>query len=252
MGPFAISLIVFACVFGSAVFGVLVRGVLPQHHLSADSKATVNLGMGLVATMSALVLGLLVSSAKSFYDAQSAEVTAMSSEIVMLDRVLAHYGPEAKEARDRLRSNVIDTLDSIWPQERRRPSEGAPPTPGADVAFERIQALSPTDDKQRSLQAQAVNMAIGLGQTRWLMYEQGGAASVSKPMLAVLVFWLSALFFSFGIFAPRNATVTTALFVAGLSVSGAIFLILEMYKPYGGLIQVSSAPLRTTLMHLGQ
>jgi hypothetical protein len=252
MGPVAISLIVFACVFGSAVFGVLFRGVLPQHHLTADSKETVTLGMGLVATMAALVLGLLVSSAKSFYDTQSGEVAAMAAHVVLLDRALAHYGPEAKEARDRLRGDVIITLDNIWPQERRRASEAAPPTPAGDVLFDKIQALSPTDDKQRSLHAQAVSMAISLGQTRWLLFAQGGAASVSKPMLAVLVFWLSVLFFSFGIFAPRNATVLTALFVAGLSVSGAIFLILEMYKPYGGLIQVSSAPLRDALMHLGQ
>lgn len=252
MSSIATSGIVFVCVFGAALFGVLFRGVLPPHHLSADSKETVSLGMGLVATMSALVLGLLVSSAKSFYDAQSSEVTAMAAQVVLLDRALAHYGPEAKEARDRLRGTVIATVDSIWPQERRRASEAGPPTPVADDVFDRIQALSPTDDKQRSLQTQAVSMTIGLGQTRWLMFAQGGAASVSKPMLTVLVFWLTVLFFSFGIFAPRNATVITALFVAGLSVSGAIFLILEMYKPYGGLIEVSSAPLRTALMHLGQ
>ena len=121
----------------------------------------------------------------------------------------------------------------------------------ANVLFDTLQALSPTDDNQRSLKAQVLSMAIGLGQSRWLMYEQG-TDSFSKPMLAVLVFWLTMLFVSFGLFAPRNATVTTALFVSGLAVSGAIFLILEMYKPYRGLIEVSSAPLRTALMHLGQ
>ena len=251
MSSITTSGIVFACVFGAAVLGILLRDTLPDHHTSADSKETVKLGMGLVATMSALVLGLLVSSAKSFYDAQSAEVTEMSSEVVMLDRVLAHYGPEGKEVRDLLRGVVVGNLDSIWPQGRRQTSAGAPPTAESDVVFEKIQDLSPTDNKQRSLKAQALSMTISLGQTRWLMYAQG-AASVSKPMLGVLVFWLVALFVSFGLFAPRNATVITALFVAGLSVSGAIFLILEMYKPYGGLIEVSSAPLRTALMHLGQ
>jgi len=94
-------------------------------------------------------------------------------------------------------------------------------------------------------------MAMGLGQTRWLIFAQG-ATSVSKPMLVILVFWLTAIFISFGLFAPRNGTVTAALFVSGLSVSCAIFLILEMYSPFGGLIEISSAPLRFALEHLGK
>jgi membrane-bound ClpP family serine protease len=71
-------------------------------------------------------------------------------------------------------------------------------------------------------------------------------------MLAVLVFWLTAIFISFGLSAPRNATVITALLVSGLSVSGAIFLILEMYTPFSGVIQISSVPLRLALAQLGQ
>lgn len=250
MSSIAISLIVFACVFGGAVFGSFLRGALPQHHLSADSKDVVKMGMGLVATMAALVLGLLVSSAKGFYDAQSAEVTGMSARIILLDRVLVHYGPETKEARDLLRGAVVESLDRIWPQERAQGSELVPST-GADALLDKIQALSPKDDRQRTLQAQALSMAIGLGQTRWLMYEQG-VGSVSQPMLVILVFWLTAIFISFALFAPRNGTVATALFVSGLSVSGAIFLIMEMYTPFSGLIEISSAPLRAALTHLGQ
>jgi len=119
------------------------------------------------------------------------------------------------------------------------------------MLFEKIQALSPTDDMHRTIQAHAMSLAVDIGETRWLIYSQK-AAAVSKPMLGILVFCLAALFFSFGLFAPSNATVTAALFISGLSVSGAIFLILEMYSPYEGLIEVSSAPLRQALMLLGQ
>jgi hypothetical protein len=91
---------------------------------------------------------------------------------------------------------------------------------------------------------------MSIGETRWLMYEQA-AATVSVPLLVVLVFWLAALFFSFGLFAPVNATVIVSFFVSALSVSAAIFLIVEMYSPYSGLIQISSAPLRAALAHLG-
>ena len=251
MSSIAISLIVFGCVFGGVVVGVLFRRALPQDHLSEESQRVVNLGMGLVATMSALVLGLLISSAKTFYDVQSAEVTGMSARIVVLDRVLAHYGPETKEARDLLRGSVAEGVDRTWPEERTQPSALGVPSSGAEGLFDKIQALSPRDDRQRSLQGQALSMAIGLDETRWLMYEQG-ASSVSTPMLVILVFWLTAIFISFGLFAPRNATVTAALIVSGLSVSGAVFLILEMYTPFSGLVKISSAPLRAALAHLGQ
>jgi Protein of unknown function (DUF4239) len=209
------------------------------------------MGMGLVATMAALVLGLLISSAKSFYDAQNAELTQVSARIILLDRLLAHYGPETKEARDVLRGVVADSIDRIWPQERTRPSKLGAPSTGPEAVLGKIQELSPKDDRQRSLQVQALSTLMNLAQTRWLMYEQG-VGSVSGTMLVILVFWLVAIFITFGLFAPPNATVITTLFVAALSVSGAIFLILEMYTPFGGLIEISSAPLRAALTHLGQ
>jgi hypothetical protein len=251
MSSIAISSIVFACVFGGAVLGMIIRPVLPEHHLSADSKDVVKVGMGLVATLSALVLGLLVASAKSSYDAQSSELTEMSSKIVLLDRVLVHYGPEATEARDLLRSSVMRALDQMWSKDRTSSSQLEPQSAGGEALFERIQGLSPKDEAQSSLKAQALSIAMAIGQTRWLMYEQG-AASISMPLLAVLVFWLTALFISFGLFAPRNGTGVASLLISALSVSGAIFLILEMYAPYAGLIQVSRAPLRAALAQLGK
>lgn len=207
--------------------------------------------MGLVATMAALVLGLLNASAKSSYDTLNSELTDMSSKLVLLDRVLAHYGPESKGARDQLRNSVVRALDQMWSKERTGLSQLEPSSTASEVLYDKIQALSPKDDAQRSIQSQALSIVIGLGQTRWLMYEQR-SNSVSVPLLIVLVFWLTALFISFGLFAPRNATVVATLLVSALSVSAAIFLILEMYTPYAGLIRISDIPLRTALSHLGQ
>jgi hypothetical protein len=242
-----IRLIVFACTFGGALLGMFLRAVLPERHLSADSKETVRLGMGMIATMAALVLGLLVASAKNFYDTQSSDLTQLSANVVLLDRVLAHYGPETKEARDVLRGAVARSLNLIWHQD----SQMAPTAAGGEILYDIIQALSPQNDVQRALKAQASSMAIDLGKLRWLMFEQG-SASVSLPLLAVLVFWLAIVFASFGLFAPPNVTVIVTLFLCALSVSAAIFLILEMYMPFLGLMQLSSAPLRNALAHLGQ
>ena len=251
MSSIIISLIVFACVFGGALLGILLHAVLPQQHLSAESKDIVKLGMGLVGTMAALVLGLLVASAKGSYDAQTADLTQGSANIVLLDRLLAEYGPETKEARALLRNAVVQFVDQIWSKGGARASGLQPPLASAETVYAKIQGLSPKDDAQRSLQSQALSITMDLRKTRWLMYEQE-TRSVSLPLLVILVLWLTIIFISFGLFAPFNATVVSSLFASALSVSGAIFLILEMYRPYSGLIQISSAPLRFAIAHLGQ
>jgi hypothetical protein len=116
---------------------------------------------------------------------------------------------------------------------------------------DKIQELSPQNDAQRSLQAQAFSLAVALGHTRWLMFEQSGG-SIPMLLLVVLVSWLTLLFVSFGLYAPANATVVMTLLVCALSVAGAIFLILELDLPFEGLMQVPSTPLRNVLTHLGQ
>jgi len=251
MSAITVSLAVFACVFGGALLGMFLHSVLPQHHLSSESKDIVKLGMGLVGTMSALVLGLLVASAKGSYDAQSAELTRMSANVALLDRVLALYGSESKETRSLLRNAVGRALDQLWSNEGAGPARLTPQSAGGEIVYEKIPGLSPRNDTQRSLQGHALAIAMDIAKTRWLMYEQS-ANTVSLPLLIMLICWLTVVFISFGLFAPFNATVLSSLFVAALSVSGAVFLILEMYAPYTGVIQISSAPLRAALAHLGQ
>jgi hypothetical protein len=251
MSPITISLIVFACVFGGALLGIFLHAVLPQHHLSAETKDIVKLGMGLVGTMAALVLGLLVASAKSSYDAQSAELTQVSANIALLDRALALYGPETKAVRGLLRGIIAQLLDRMQPKDGTSASPMAAPSDRGEIVYEKIHGLSPKSDTQRLLQSQALSITMDVGKTRWLMFEQT-TTSVSMPLLAVLALWLTVIFISFGLFAPFNATVIASLFVSAMSVSGAIFLILEMYTPYTGVIAISSAPLRAALAHLGQ
>ena len=242
--------IVFACVFAGALLGMLLRKILPDDHLSSDSKDVVKLGMGLIGTMAALVLSLLISSAKGSYDTRSSEVTQMSANIMLLDRVLAHYGPEAREARDLLHGSVARLIEQLW----REPSaRSSPPTPtgGLEAFYDKIQALSPQNDAQRGLQAQALAISTGLGQTRWMLAGQSGR-SIPKPFLVVMVCWLAIIFVSFGLFARPNTTVIVALFVCALSFSSAIFLILELDQPFEGLVQISSAPMREALARLAQ
>jgi hypothetical protein len=251
MNSLGIHFIIFVCIFGAVLFGMLLRAILPEQHLNGDSKDTIRLGIGVIATMSALVLGLLVSSAKNLFDAQSGEITQMSTEVILLDHALAQYGPEAKEIRDLLRATVARTLDLVWHEAQQQNSEMLPTLSDNTIIHTKIRALSPKNDIQHAVQVEASSLAMDLGKHRWLMFEEG-RNYISVPLLVTMVLWLCIVFTSFGLFAPRNATVIVTLFLCALSVSGAIFLIMDMYRPFEGFIRVSSAPLRAALAELGQ
>ena len=254
MSSFALSLFAFACILGCTLIGMVVSARLPAHHLSDGSKDTVKLGTALIATMAALVLGLLIASAKNHYDKMSDELEHISAKILQLDRVLAAYGPETMETRDILRKGVIFALQQGWPEDKNQDISEAIRQPRIDLqALQgKLLRLSPRDDVQRWGQARATHVVTEIADARWLLALQ--TETTSLPMLArvLLLSWLMFLFFSFGLFAPRNATVILVLFFCALSVAGACFLILELDSPYQGLIKLSSEPLRNTLAHLGK
>lgn len=253
MNSLSIALIALVCIVGGALFGMFLSTLLPEHHFTSESKDTVKLGAGLIATMAALVLGLLVGSAKNSFDAMTNGITQISAKTIMLDRALAHYGPETQEVREMVRDTVGSAMRHIWPEEKNAPQH--PAIPEKSDGMERIQsailALAPHTDTQRQVQAQALQISSDLAQLRWTLIEQQ-ATSLPTSLLVVLVVWLAALFASFGIFAPRHATAIAALCVSALSVSGALFIILEMNKPLDGVIKISSGPLHKALAILGK
>lgn len=250
MGAFELSSIIFVCVFCGGLLGLWLRTVLPEHHLNEDTRDLIKLGVGLIGTLAALVLGLLIASAANSYDTRRAELTQMAANTILLDRMLAHYGAETAPIRAGLKVAVARNLDQIWPK-TATPQDPLVPDTRREFLFDELQGLAPHTDAQRSIQSQAVTLAISLGQTRLLLFEQNGS-SFSVPLMAVVVFWLTILFVSFGMFAPLNATVMVTLLVSAMSVAGAIFLILELNQPFSGLMQISDAPLRTTLAVLGK
>jgi hypothetical protein len=247
MRSLTISLVAFVVIFGGALVGIFLRAYLPNHHLRDDSRDVVKLASGLVGTMAALVLGLLVASAKGSFDAQSTEMIQTAADFVVLDHTLAYYGPETKEARESLHNTAVALLNQLW---AKNDSSADPSSTGGLILYGKIRALNPRDEVQRSIQSQALNLTANLGQRRWLMYEQG-TTSVSKPLLAIMTFWLTVTFAIWGLLAARNVTLIATLLIAALSASGAIFLILEMYNPFQGWILVSDAPLRAAITHLG-
>ena len=249
MEPVELSAIIFIFIFGGAMLGMWLRSALPEHQLDAETKDLVKLGVGLIGTMAALLLGLLVASAKSSYDTRSNEVTQMAADVILLDRILAHYGPGTSDLRGILKIGIARLIDQYWV--KNGPQTELPSQAVGNVLYDKIQELVPHSDAQHAIQSQAESTLVSFGQTRLLLFAQSGS-SISTPFLVVVVFWLTTLFVSFGLFAPRNATATVTLFLAAISVAGALFLILELDHPFSGLTQISSAPLRNALAVIGQ
>lgn len=248
MNSLAIAATVLACVFGGALAGLFLGRRLPHDHLGEDAKDIVKLGIGVIATMAALVLGLLISSAKSTFDKMSDEVTLTAAKVIQLDRALARYGPETKAIRSSLRRNYQTVVDALVSGEGSQLDELR--ASGANGAIEEVETairtLVPRSDPQRELRAQALTVAEDAGANRWLLLLQQHH-SFSTPLVAVLVSWLTLIFVGFGLFSPRNGTIVAVLFLCALSVSSALFLIVEMDDPFGGMVRLSEVPMRRAL-----
>ena len=248
-----LGLISAGCIFGGVLLGLLLRGLVPDQHLQEESKDTIKLGAGMVATVSALVLGLLVASAKNNFDMTQEEITQRAAKIIFLDRLLSDYGPETQATREQLRRTVADTIEILWPQKKNGTSglTEYERMNGMQITQMTLLKLTPTTDAQRRLYDTAQHLLTDLRQSRWVLIQRAQRV-IPLPFLVVLLFWLTMLHISFGLFAPRNATVITVLFVSALSVSGAIFIVLDMTHPLQGVITVSGDPMRKALELLGQ
>jgi hypothetical protein len=248
MSPLLTSLIAFAIIFAGAFLGMFMRKRLPGHHLSGDTKDVVRLGTGLIGTIAALVLGLLISSANSTYQTQSTEVEQLTANVVLLDRTLALYGPETDPIRIILRKGVVTLADRIWHENSSKSRKVAPfvESNSAELLYQDILKLTPQNESQRLLQARAIEATTDMGKTRLLMFAKTGG-SIPMPFLVVLVFWLTMIFVSFSLFADINTTTVTALCMFALSASAALYLILELSQPFTGLMMIPADSLRNAL-----
>ncbi len=253
MNGLALAAVSAGSIFSGTLLGLTVRRFLPQHHLSEDSKDAVKLAAGMISMMAALVLGLLVSSAKSNFDSTNQALTESSAKIILIDRLLANYGPETKEVRETLRAAASASMAMLWPEEfsaavDRKLFER---TGAMEQVLQKVRNLKPQTDNQKSLQDRVQSLGHEIMLTRWVQIEQA-QTTLPVTFLVILLFWLTMLYTTFGMLAPRNATVITVMFIGALAVATAVFLIVEMSHPMEGAMKVSSGPLRKALEHLGR
>jgi len=252
MSPREIGLTVMACIFGSALLGIGLRKLLPVHHVGDDAKDIVKLGLSLIGTLAALVMGLLISSASASFNTVGGELTTVAVKVLQLDHLLYQYGPEANEVRGLLAKSFATTVDFIFSSDPARRESMVHPSASSrqDGVQAGIRRLSPGTDEQRELRTRALDLAYDAGGERWYLVLQHGGA-ISAPLLAVVVLWLCVIFFGWGLFAPRHAMMMSALFTFASCATLAIFLILELDSPFEGWVRVSDAPMRAALGQLG-
>lgn len=249
MSSLLLSTIIFALVLGGILLGSLLRRTLPHHHLNKDSQDVVRLGVGLVATIAALVLGLMIASAKSSFDTQSGQVKQITADVILLDDLLADYGPAARPIRQQIRGVIAGFAERLWHEKAAAGGRPFETNAAAEKIYLDIQALTPQTELQKSLQARAVQAATDLAQTRLLLFTESDNA-IPAPFIAILAIWLIIIFASFSLFAELNATTFSFLALFALSASCAIYLILELSQPFNGLMQIPGAPLRDALAPL--
>jgi hypothetical protein len=250
LSALALSGIIFALLLAGILVGALLRRALPKTHLSKDTQDVVRLGAGLIATIGGLLLGLLIASAKGSYDTESTQVQQITADLILLDTLLKNYGPEALPIRNQMRNAVGPFVDRLWHEQNAETRSSFATVAQAEKVYLDIQALTPQNDLQRSLQARAVQVSTSLAQTRLLLFVESGN-NIPTPFLAILVFWLFVIFVTFSLFSPLNATGLIFLCLFAFSTACALFLILELNAPFAGLMQISSDQLRNALAPLG-
>ncbi|HEY4308373.1 MAG TPA: hypothetical protein VGN12_02875 [Pirellulales bacterium] len=253
MNPLSISCLLFVCIFASAMFGMIVARSLPLHHLLPDSRDSIKGGLGLIASLTALVLALVVAAAKETYDTNTATVRQMAADGLLLDRLLSLYGDGTIEERHALRRTAETALHRIWPDDIDEETSIAPKAAQGDfeALYFGIAQLNPENDGQRAIKSRALDVTTGLAQTRFRLFSQK-ESSIPRPFLVILVFWLMVLLGGAGLLAPRNATTVIVLLVSALSVSCALFLVLELAHPFDGMMRISNLPLREAMAEFGK
>ena len=253
MNSLLVGLAIFILLFGCGMLGMLVRTRLPEQHLDSDSKDVLRLATGIIATLSAMVLGLLISTTKIAFDRLNTDLKNGSGRVLQLDRALAQYGPETAEIRELVKKTYTGSLEllcsgddsaieKLESSEKQKELERIPAM---------ISALSPRDDVQRAHKAHALAILSQLSNMRFENIVQVGG-TVPKPLFVVLLFWLAMLLIGFGLFSPRHLTAALGLCACSVCLAGALVLLIELDQPLTGLIRVNEVPMRNAISHLGE
>lgn len=246
MTPITISFLAFFLIYVSSLCGILLRSWLPEHHLSEDSQTIIKAARSVVVGLAALTLGLLIATAKDSFDMKEAELKTGTAKMIVLNRLLSNYGDQSAAAREALKSVAVRGVNILEITNKYGLNSKILGGEGLDTLQRELLKLPEDSSEHKSIKDTVIALGNEIAISRWQIY-QNSSATVSPVFIAILVFWLMAIFFSLGLIAPLNGAVLTALLMASLSMTGAILLTLELDQPYGGLIQISTEPLKMAI-----
>lgn len=244
MDSVIVALVAFVCMAGGALGAMGVASRMPGHYVSKETQDTVKLGVGMIAAMASLILGLMTASVKGGFDATDKDVHSYALNTLSLDTYMRHYGPDACPARGLLRDYAAAVIGETW----GKGAGVAPSQPGRDseeilLALDgMVRHWTPANDDQRMIRASAIERLQTLVASRWTVNEEA-VTNIPMVFVVVLVVWLTLIFVSFGLFAQPNLVTIGALVLCALSIAGALFIIIEMSGPFDGLVRVSPKPL---------
>src|SRR4051812_6367872 len=250
MNHFVIGLISFAAIFAGALFGLFAAHRLPGHHLSKETQGAITVSVAVLGTLSALVLGLMITAANSSFSARSEQVRELSLQLIRLDRNLGRYGPEAAEARTKVRDWAIAKTQQLFPKKGQSRVSSEQTIDMLESVQDALLALQPVDERQTFLRTLCLKLSSTMIEARWAL-ETRASRSIPVPFLVLLVFWLAIVFASFGLFAPANGTSIVALFLCSLAVAGGIFMIEELDRPLSGFVHLPSDSMKRALFEIG-
>ncbi len=254
----SIALLLFL-LCASAGIGYLVKSRLPERHRSRESIELTQLGITLLATFAAIVLGLLTTSVKAGYDAAYTARGTYAAQFAQLDQCLREYGPETAPIREKMQSYAAAVIASTWPDEKppagvRYPDTSKLPLTGEssilgaiiNAVGKDVLELQPADPLRQRILNQCAQEYSDLVKSRWRVIEEA-RGSISAPFYWVLVFWLVILFACLGLSAPGDAMAVIVIALSAISITGTVMVILDMDLPYGGLFGIPSESMRHAL-----
>jgi len=233
--------------------GIRLSAALPSHHLINDARDSAKVGIGMLATLLALVLGLMITSAKRSFDEREAELVQTATSIVLLDRALLALGDEAQGARSQLR-NVLDNIARLASRQQRHDVDNNDWFQNLRAVSDlqkTILSISPRSDAEKWHQARAMQLSTAIAQDRVLMAERD-TSTVPTALLVIVIGWVTVIYFGLGVFLVGNRSVYLALGICALAFACSIFIILELDTPFSGVVGVSDRSLIRAQAELAQ
>jgi len=246
-----IGLASFVAIFGGVLIGRFASRRLPGHHLSSETQSAVTVSVAVIGTLAALVLGLMISAANTSFSTRSDAVRELSLQVIRIERNLRRYGPEADDARAKLRAWAVVKTQQLFPEKGQPTPSGQTGIALLESVQDALLVLTPKDERQKYLRTLCLTLSSNLIQARWSL-EQHMGHSIPVPFLILLIFWLAIVFASFALFAPANPTATITLLLCAVAVAGGILMIEELDNPLSGLIRLPSDSMRKALAEVAQ